>query len=142
MFCAAIVGVRADVDDVDPADVPSCWRWLIGLGDQPAGDERLAEADLVRDQEPRRRFWLAQVHLAEDVLHGPPLEALETGHDLGLDPGAVDVLHQRAPSAWSAAAIGGQISAHPCGSRSSPLPDRAISPRTRSMSRRRSGSRA
>ena len=64
---------------------PSRSRRSIGLGDDAAGDHRLAEPDLVGDEEPARRVGRVEQAI-ERVLDRRALEVLEPREDLlGVD---------------------------------------------------------
>ena len=72
------VGARADVDDVDPVDVGRVLQFGDGRCDDATRDDALAEARLVRDQEPPARAW-CPIEPVDDVLDGVALETLESG---------------------------------------------------------------
>jgi len=74
------LGVGADVDHVDALNIRP--QVVDGLGDDPSGNQGLAEADLVGDQESPGRTLL-EVQVAEDVRHCVALEWFEGAQGRG-----------------------------------------------------------
>ena len=95
--------IRADVHHVDSPDLGELWpQVLYGLGDHPFGDQRLPQADFIRNQEPFAASRL-EVQVPEHVFDGPLLERFEARHN-GIHIRRPELNHSFPPAAPSTAA--------------------------------------